>query len=65
MGDKDRYSFDQGYARFAALNSNHRAIREQIKWLDGVFTDAGSKWRIASYHHPLYSSGIHEASLRT
>ena len=60
MGDKDRYSFDQGNARFAALNSNHPSEPEQIKWLDGVFTDAGSKWRIAFFHHPLYSSGIHE-----
>ena len=60
MGDKDRYSFDQGNARFAALNSNHPSDPEQIKWLDGVFTDAGSKWRIAFFHHPLYSSGIHE-----
>ena len=23
MGDRDRYSFDQGNARFVALNSNH------------------------------------------
>jgi len=60
MGDKDRYWFDQGNARFAALNSNHPSDPEQIKWLDGVFTDAGSKWRIAFFHHPLYSSGIHE-----
>jgi hypothetical protein len=60
MGDQDRYSFDQGNARFAALNSNHPSDPEQIKWLDGVFTDAGSKWRIAFFHHPLYSSGIHD-----
>jgi hypothetical protein len=64
MGDRDRYSFDQGNARFAVLNSNHPGDPEQIKWLDGVFTDAGDKWRIAFFHHPLYSSGIHAAESR-
>ena len=64
MGDKDRFSFEEGNARFAALNSNHPADPEQIKWLDGVFTDAGTKWRIAFFHHPLYSSGQHAAESR-
>jgi len=64
MGDRDRYSFDQGNARFAALNSNHPGDPEQIKWLDGVFTDAGTKWRIAYFHHPLYSSGQHAGESR-
>lgn len=61
MGDRDRYSFDQGNARFVALNSNHPGDPEQIKWLDGAFTDAGEKWRICFFHHPLYSSGQHAA----
>jgi 3',5'-cyclic AMP phosphodiesterase CpdA len=59
MGDKDRYTFDQGNARFAALNSNHPGDPEQIKWLDTAFADAGDKWRICFFHHPLYSSGQH------
>jgi hypothetical protein len=64
MGDKDRYSFDEGNARFAVLNSNHPSDPEQIKWLNGVYTDAGTKWRIAFFHHPLYSSGQHAAESR-
>jgi hypothetical protein len=64
MGDKDRYSFDEGNARFAVLNSNHPADPEQIKWLDSVYNDAGTKWRIAYFHHPLYSSGQHSAEGR-
>jgi hypothetical protein len=64
MGDKDRYSFDEGNARFAVLNSNHPADPEQTKWLDGVYNDAGTKWRIAFFHHPLYSSGQHSAEGR-
>jgi predicted phosphodiesterase len=59
MQDSDRYTFDQGGVRFVALNSNHPGDPEQIKWLDGVFADAGEKWRICFFHHPLYSSGRH------
>ena len=61
MGDRDRYTFDQGNARFAALNSNHPGDPEQIKWLDTAFADASDKWRICFFHHPLYSSGQHAA----
>jgi calcineurin-like phosphoesterase family protein len=64
MNDQDRYSFDQGNGRFVALNSNHPADPAQIKWLDGVFTDAGDKWKICFFHHPLYSSGQHAAESR-
>src|SRR5262249_51023667 len=64
MGDTDRYAFDEGNARFVVLNSNHPADPDQIKWLDGVYTDAGNKWRIAYFHHPLYSSGPHAAESR-
>jgi calcineurin-like phosphoesterase family protein len=64
MGDRDRYSFDEGNARFVALNSNHPADVEQLKWLDGAFADADDKWRIVFFHHPMYSSGIHGAEGR-
>jgi predicted phosphodiesterase len=65
MNDKDHYSFDEGNARFAVLNSNHPADQTQAKWLDGVYTDAGDKWRIAYFHHPLYSSGQHAEESRS
>jgi hypothetical protein len=64
MNDQDRYSFDEGNARFVALNSNHPTDPAQIKWLDGVFNGAGDKWRIAFFHHPLYSSGEHARESR-
>jgi hypothetical protein len=64
MNDTDHYTFDQGNARFVALNSNHPDDPEQIKWLDSVFTNAGDKWRVAFFHHPLYSSGQHGAESR-
>ncbi|HTK28507.1 MAG TPA: metallophosphoesterase [Vicinamibacterales bacterium] len=65
MGDRDRYTFDEGNARFAVLNSNHPADPAQAKWLDGAYTDAGDKWRIAYFHHPLYSSGQHADESRS
>ncbi len=64
MGDKDHYSFDEDNIRFAALNSNRPNDQAQLKWLDEVFADAGDKWRIAFFHHPLYSSGQHAAEGR-
>jgi len=64
MNDQDRYAFDQGNARFVALNSNHPGDPVQLKWLDGAFTNTGNKWRIAFFHHPLYSSGEHSAESR-
>jgi 3',5'-cyclic AMP phosphodiesterase CpdA len=64
MNDVDRYSFDQGNARFAVLNTNHPSDPLQLKWFDQVYADAGTKWRIAFFHHPLYSSGQHAAESR-
>jgi len=64
MNDVDRYTFDEGNARFAVLNSNHPGDPLQIKWLDQAYANAGTKWRIAFFHHPLYSSGQHAAEGR-
>ena len=64
MNDVDRYQFDQGNARFVVLNSNHPADPLQLKFIDSAFADAGTKWRIAFFHHPLYSSGQHAAEGR-
>ena len=59
MQDQDHYTFEKGNARFAVLNSNHPNDQMQLQWLSGAFADAGNKWRIAFFHHPLYSSGQH------
>jgi len=64
MKDRDYYSFDIGNIRFVALNSNHPRDPVQLKWFDNVFADAGTKWRIVFFHHPLYSSGQHAAESR-
>jgi hypothetical protein len=64
MQDRDYYSFDKGNVRFAALNSNHPSDPGQAKWLDTVFANSGTKWRICFFHHPLYSSGPHAEESR-
>ena len=42
--------------RFFALDSNYMD-KEQIEWLDKELSGSGSEWKIAFFHHPLYSSG--------
>jgi hypothetical protein len=59
MNDREFYSFDEGNARFVALNSNRPTDQAQAKWFETAFADADAKWRICFFHHPLYSSGQH------
>lgn len=58
MGGERYYSFKGpgGDVRFYALDSNYMA-REQLDWLAKELSGDGSKWKIAFFHHPLYSSG--------
>ena len=42
--------------RFFALDSNYMD-RTQLAWLEKELAASGSDWKIAFFHHPLYSSG--------
>lgn len=42
--------------RFFALDSNYMD-RTQLQWLETQLAASGSDWKIAYFHHPLYSSG--------
>ena len=42
--------------RFFALDSNYMT-RDQLAWLEKELAAAGNDWKIAFFHHPLYSSG--------
>ena len=42
--------------RFFALDSNYMD-RTQLTWLEKELANSGSDWKIAYFHHPLYSSG--------
>jgi 3',5'-cyclic AMP phosphodiesterase CpdA len=42
--------------RFFSLDSNYMD-KEQIEWLEKELSASASDWKIAFFHHPLYSSG--------
>ena len=57
MDGKLYYSFSpKANIRFFALESTY-PVPEQIKWLEDELKASGSDWKIAFFHHPLYSSG--------
>jgi predicted phosphodiesterase len=42
--------------RFFALDSNYMD-RTQLQWIEKELAASGSDWKIAYFHHPIYSSG--------
>jgi predicted MPP superfamily phosphohydrolase len=57
MNGQKYYTFKpQNGVRFFALDSNY-VDQKQIQWLDKELAASGSEWKIAYFHHPLYSSG--------
>lgn len=66
MAGKRYYTFKKGNVRFFVLDSNYMDP-VQLTWLDGELKASGSDWKIAYFHHPLYSSGMHgsQTDLRT
>jgi len=58
MNGERYYSFKapQGSVRFFALNSNYMD-KAQLAWLEKELSASDSGWKIAFFHHPLYSSG--------
>ena len=57
MDGKKYYSFKpKAGVRFFAIDSNY-VDDKQLQWLDKELAASGSDWKIAFFHHPLYSSG--------
>ena len=56
MNGERYYTFTKGSARFFALDSNYMD-QAQLKWLEEQLARANDRWKIAYFHHPLYSSG--------
>jgi predicted phosphodiesterase len=67
MNGERFYTFKKGNARFFALDSNYMD-QTQLKWLEEQLSRANDRWKVAFFHHPLYSSGARhgsEVDLRT
>ena len=67
MNGERYYTFTKGNARFFVLDSNYMDAK-QLKWLEDQLSSANDRWKIAYFHHPLYSSGGRhgsETDLRT
>jgi 3',5'-cyclic AMP phosphodiesterase CpdA len=65
MGGKLYYTFKPPNqpVRFFMLDSNYPSP-EQLAWLERELKGSASDWKIAAFHHPLYSSGkTHGSSL--
>jgi predicted phosphodiesterase len=66
MNGERYYSFKgpKGGVRFFALDSNYMS-KEQLDWLAKDLAASGSDWKIAFFHHPIYSSGEKHGSNET
>jgi predicted phosphodiesterase len=56
MDGKRYYTFRKDDVEFFVLDSTYMTP-DQIKWLSGVLEQSDAKWKIAYFHHPIYSSG--------
>jgi predicted MPP superfamily phosphohydrolase len=57
MNGRRYYTFSpKNGVRFFALDSNYMDP-PQVEWLEKELSGSGSEWKIAFFHHPLYSSG--------
>lgn len=56
MNGQRYYSFARGPARFFVFDTNFMDPL-QVKWIDGALATAQEEWKIAVFHHPIYSSG--------
>jgi hypothetical protein len=61
------YWFDYGDVRFVSLDSNdsfEHVSEHVVPWLNELLTDAGDRWKILYFHHPMYTNGEHDPSGR-
>lgn len=55
MGGERYYSFQKGNVKFYVIDSNY-LDPDQVKWLDKELATKGNIWKIAYFHHPLYTT---------
>jgi len=66
LGGQRYTTFKKGSVRFFVLDSNY-LDPEQVQWLEKELAASGSDWKIAYFHHPLYTTARRgpEVELRT
>lgn len=57
MNGERFYTFTRGPVQFFALDST-LMTQAQLQWLERQLLESGALWKVAYFHHPLYSSGI-------
>jgi hypothetical protein len=55
LGGNRYRTFKKGNARFFVIDSNY-LDPAQMKWLEKELSQSGSDWKIAYFHHPLYTT---------
>ena len=61
MGGRRYYTFARKNVRFFVLDTN-LLERTQVEWLGDRLRETKEDWRIAYFHHPLYSDGERHGS---
>lgn len=56
MNGERYYTFTRGPIQFFALDSTAMTAA-QLAWLEQQLADSPAAWKVAYFHHPLYSSG--------
>ena len=56
MNGQHYYSFKKGDVQFFVLDSNYMDSA-QLDWIEQQLSGSNAKWKIAYFHHPLYSDG--------
>ena len=54
MNGNRYYTFDQKNVEFFVLDSNYMTP-QQLSWLEDKLKSSTAKWKIAYFHHPLYT----------
>jgi hypothetical protein len=54
MGGNRYYTFNKKDVDFFVLDSNYMTP-QQLSWLEGKLKGSNAKWKIAYFHHPLYT----------
>ena len=55
LGGNRYRTFKKGNVRFFVIDSNY-LDPAQMKWLESELSASGSDWKIAYFHHPLYTT---------